>query len=293
MLNNLTLEQISYIYGLLLTDGSIHQKKDLNNSYQTSLEVQYKDKDIIDKLNNLFPNSSSYERIRDTNFKKDCHSISFKYYQKDLPLLLFNMGFPIKDKTNIAQPPIVDYDESAFWRGVIDGDGSLGIRKQSRNRGKEIYLSLTTKSDILKDAFCNYMTKITAKKYNPKRNQRDNIYNITCSQGSAKRVLDDIYKNANIYLNRKYNKYLEINQFIINNNIYFEPLYILCQYDKNTNELIAIYNTCKEAEKELGFTHIADASNKNYKYKTLHGYIWKRIYEGEDEYDRKLVGYRR
>ena len=39
------------------------------------------------------------------------------------------MGFPIENKTINARPPICKYDINAFWRGVIDGDGSLGIRQ--------------------------------------------------------------------------------------------------------------------------------------------------------------------
>lgn len=287
----MTLEEISYIYGLFITDGSISQRHE--NSYITRLELEYNDIDIIKKLCNIIPNSSYSDRIRDTNFKENYHSVILINYSQDFPLKLFEMGFPCTDKTNIACPPKITYNEPAFWRGVIDGDGSLGIRKQSRNRGMEPYLSLTTKSEFLKEAYCKYLYQITSKEYNPHRNQRDNIYNITCAGASAKRVLDNIYNNANIYLDRKYNKYQEINQFIINNNIIYEPLYILKQFDKETNELCAVYGTCGEAQKITGFTHIADASVKNSRYKTLKGFIWKRIYEGEEGYDRALVGYRR
>ena len=46
----MTLEEKSYIYGLFLTDGSIDIKD--YNSYTGTirLELNYKDKDIIEKL---------------------------------------------------------------------------------------------------------------------------------------------------------------------------------------------------------------------------------------------------
>lgn len=290
---NLTLEQQSYIYGIFLTDGSISKIKNKEDSYNTSLELNIKDADIINKIQQLLPEVSITTRTRNTNFKDNYESIILRYYSNDFPKQLFEMGFPKSDKTENAIPPNNKYDERAFWRGVIDGDGSLGIRKISNNRGLEPFVSLTTKSEKLKESYCTFLYKITGKKYNPKPNKRDNIYNILISKSSAKKVLDYIYQNASIYLERKYNKYIEINDFIKQTNMPIIKNYILKQIDKNTNELIAIYNTCAEAEKETGFSHIADASNKNSKYKTYKGYIWQRIYEGDEEYDIKLVGYRR
>ena len=284
----LTLEQKSYIYGLLLTDGSIYRVKN-KNSYETKLELGIVDSDIIEKLIKLIPYSTKRDRERDTNFKNNYQTIIFSNYRKELPELLFSMGFPQENKTEMAYPPKVDYDVGAFWRGVIDGDGSLGIRKQANSNKKEPYLSLTTKSEELKEAYCSFLTNITAKSYNPKRNKRDNIYNITCALSSAKRILDKIYQNATIYLDRKYQKYLEINDFVQETQMLMPPLYILLQFNKETKELIRVYNTCGEAEKITGFKHLADASCKNSRYKTYQGYIWKRIYEGEDGYDRDLV----
>ena len=49
------------------------------------------------------------------------------------------------------------------------------------------------------------------------------------------------------------------------------------QIDKNTNQVIASYNSVKEAEKLTGIYHIGDASNPNHSRKTAGGYIWRRI----------------
>lgn len=210
---NLDIKTLSYIYGLFITDGWLCKHKEKING--VAIEVSLKDLDIIEKLHNKIPFSSIYYRNRDTNFKKNHKSVQFNYSRKDLPLLLVEMGFPIDDKTNNAAPPIVDYDELSFWRGVIDGDGSLGLKSS----GTE-FISLTTKSDKMKESFCSFLEKITGRKYNPKRNKRDNIYNIGCNGLSAKKVIEHLYNsidNDSIFLDRKYLKMQEVLKIDINN----------------------------------------------------------------------------
>jgi len=193
-------------------------------------------------------------------------------------IFLSNMGFPQENKTAEAAPPTCDYDINAFWRGVIDGDGSLGIRKTSKG-GHEGFLSLSTQSEKLKDAFCEYLHSITKETYNPQRNKRDNIYNIGCGMSSSKKICDKMYGNATIYLDRKYKKYLEMINFIKENNIKIKKTYILQQIDPISKAIIKTYNTCAEAERETGWSHIADYSNPNKKEKIYHGFIWRRTYD--------------
>lgn len=203
----MTNRNLSYIYGLFITDGWISKKKGI--PIGLNLEVSIKDKDIVEKLHNLIPYSSLYYRERDTNFKKEYQSVIFSYHNQELCLKLIEMGFPLEDKTNLARPPITPYDECCFWRGVIDGDGSLGIK----NSSKKPFLSLTTKSEDLKNSFCDFLYNISKRKYNPNRNKRDNIYNIGCNGTSAKKVVEKLFysiKEEDIYLDRKYEKMKEI-----------------------------------------------------------------------------------
>ena len=118
------------------------------------------------------------------------------------------MGFPIEDKTNKITPPICEYDELSFWRGIIDGDGSLGYKSDNSK-----FISLTTKSEELRNSFCKFLHNVTNKDYNPKRNKRDNIYNIGCCGTSAEKVVKKLYESIgenDIYLDRKFIKMKEI-----------------------------------------------------------------------------------
>lgn len=206
---DLTLEEKSYIYGLLLTDGSLYLKNINTYTGQIQLEINKNDEDIVDKLCNIISGSTKRERIRNTNFKENYHSVSFNISLSSFIKEIIDFGFPIENKTFNARPPIVEYDKNAFWRGIIDGDGSLGLMSKSAKKNEIAFLSLTTQSEILKDEFCTYIKSITGFEHHLNRNKRDNIYNIGVGGKRCCMVLKEIYKDATIYLDRKYNKYLE------------------------------------------------------------------------------------
>lgn len=59
--------------------------------------------------------------------------------------------------------------------------------------------------------------------------------------------------------------------------------YKVAQIDKNTGNIIAIYNSIKDAERETGISHISQASNPDSDRKSAGGYYWKRV----DSYEFK------
>lgn len=200
----------SYVYGLLITDGSLSLEE--RNRGKVRLEVSEKDRDIVEKLYNFIPNSSIMSRTRDTNFSKEYNSIIFSNSRKEFRDKLIESGFPTKNKTENANVPVVEYDEFAFWRGVIDGDGSIGFMKAGTP-----FISLVTKSELLKESFCNFLKE----HYNiikiVNRNKRDNVYNIVINNEEAVELAKDLYlsdEEESIYLDRKYNKAKELQQWV-------------------------------------------------------------------------------
>ena len=198
----MTLEEKSYIFGLLGTDGSMNLSD--RNRGNVTLEVNIKDRDICEKLFSIIPNSSLKERTRDTNFKEDYHSIVFSNHQLSFRQELIDFGFPLEDKTNLISIPSQEYSERDFWRGVIDGDGSLGFIQ----RGTP-FLSLVTKSENLKQEYCKMLYEKFGIEKDVHRNQRDNVYNIVVSNEDALKVIHYLYDDSSLYLNRKYEKALE------------------------------------------------------------------------------------
>ncbi len=203
----MNLEEKSYIFGLLGTDGNLYLTD--RNRGKITLEVNIKDRDICEKLFSLVPNSKLSERTRDTNYKQEYHSICFTNHQLSFRQELINFGFPLKDKTNNISIPIQTYSERDFWRGVIDGDGSIGYT------AKDIpFVSLVTKSESLKQAYCEMLLHNFNIEKNISRNKRDNIYNIVVYKEEAQKLCEYLYSDATLYLNRKYQKAQEVLKWI-------------------------------------------------------------------------------
>ena len=140
----------SYIYGLFLADGSIGLLE--RNRGRVQLEVNSKDKDIVVKLFNHIPNSRISERTRDTNFKEGYSTCTFSNHYKWFRDWLIECGFPIKNKTFDACLPSVEFDEMSFWRGFLDGDGSVGLTKENVP-----FVSLVTDSENIKKAYLDFL----------------------------------------------------------------------------------------------------------------------------------------
>ena len=203
----MTLEEKSYIFGLLATDGSLYLTN--QNRGKITLEVNIKDKDICEKLFHIIPNSSLSERTRNTNFKDGYHSVIFSNHQLSFRQEMIDFGFPVEDKTNNISVPIQEYSERDFWRGVIDGDGSLGFIDDGSP-----FLSLVTKSEDLKEEYCKMLLEKFEIEKNINRNKRDNVYNITIKNEDAINVIHYLYDNSTLFLDRKYQKAFEIYQWV-------------------------------------------------------------------------------
>lgn len=194
------IKNIDYIFGILVTDGSIEFSS--RNRGKVRLEVKYEDRDIVYKLQDRIEGSTVTERTRDTNFKKSYHSICFNNYRIEFRELLLKMGYPTENKSESECPPKTEYDKKEFWRGVFDGDGSIGYTKDGRP-----FISLITVSNILHDEFTYFLKDELEIIRIVNRNKRDNCYIFSLFDEDAIKFCEYIYREADIYLDRKYNEY--------------------------------------------------------------------------------------
>lgn len=196
----------SYIFGLLVTNGSLYLSKK-GSKGRVTLEVNSKDSDIIYKLYNIIPNSSVRQRIRNTNFKNNYKTKIFSNSRKEFREFLILNGFPVFRKSENVGPPNSTYDELHFWRGVIDGDGSIGITSKNIP-----FISFVTVSENLKNSYVKFIEKTLNRKIKTTRNKRDNAYNIMISGKDAIILTKILYidNNNGLYLERKYKKALDL-----------------------------------------------------------------------------------
>ena len=188
----------SYLYGLILTDGSIYENT--RNRGKITIELNAKDKELLQKIQNELPAAKITDRTRSTNFKKDASSSSLTIYQKSIRDEIIGWGIPKHDKSITGSTPNQEYSENDFWRGVIDGNGSIGYTLQN-----EPFVSLATKSESLKNAFIKMLSQRFGIRKNINPNKRDNIYNIVLKNEDAIVFCKYIYDSASIFMDRKYN----------------------------------------------------------------------------------------
>lgn len=105
-----------------------------------------------------------------------------------------------------------------FIRGVIDADGSVVLSNINEKNGrsyKRASVSISTYKDITefinKTLIENNVSNCESKYYKRHPERDGNCFTITyCGNINAVRILDWLYKDSKIYLDRKYNKYIEI-----------------------------------------------------------------------------------
>ena len=110
----------------------------------------------------------------------------------------------IEQKTlELRFPNIPQELKRHFIRGYIDGDGSINF-STTKNDKRNYYLGIVGTKEFLTE-INNYFGKEN------KMSTKDNItFQINYSGNKQiKKFLDHLYKDATIYLDRKYEKYLD------------------------------------------------------------------------------------
>jgi hypothetical protein len=115
--------------------------------------LQEQDRGILEKFKDLiYVNSSIRERTRDTNFKKQYKSVILSVFDYEFRTALNKLGLPYGRKSKIITAPIVPFSEVDYWRGIVDGDGSLGMTAKSLP-----FVSLVTTSPNLYLAYIDFI----------------------------------------------------------------------------------------------------------------------------------------
>lgn len=190
-------EEKAYQVGLLFTDGSVRKYK---NSKQIRISLQAQDLEMIQKIYQILNLDCAIQE--DKRIGKEMYTLeitSEKMFDD-----LTKLGI-IPNKTYEAkQLPIINEKYyTSFLRGLFDGDGILSY--------KENYNDCSI-------GFCSYSEEIV-REFQEKIDKRINKINSNkifygscwrCSWRGRRqilKILSLLYDDANIYLNRKYQKY--------------------------------------------------------------------------------------
>ncbi len=122
----------------------------------------------------------------------------FGLYNWDFRKEINRLGLPHGRKSEIISPPKGNFIERDYLRGLLDGDGSVGVTTKDLP-----FVNFTIKSEVLKEYLVDVIEKIIGEKKNIRRNKRDNIYNIMINREKAQKFIKYLYYPGCLCLNRK------------------------------------------------------------------------------------------
>jgi len=217
MLSKLTPEQKYYLIGFLQGDGC--HSKSTRNRGKVVIEISKRDEDILNKIESFLSpiwNCGFGSRARDIQIN------GYNYTNKDfVSLCVCDVSFrseiqayvPIGKKSNILIPPCDNSQLDQvkhYLRGYMDADGSIGLT----NRSPQIpFVSFTVSSEQIKSFIVENIFLVLGIEKRLNRNQRDNLYNIVLYREDAVEYAKYLYSNSELHLNRKYEKFGEVQRW--------------------------------------------------------------------------------
>lgn len=197
-------EEKAYWLGFLYADGYIDDSKNI-------IELALKEEDLyhLKKFRSFWhmddkPISKKIKTIYNKKYIGYRFYISNQKIKKDLinlgcgPSKTFTLKYPDENQVPIEL-------QHHFIRGYFDGDGCI-----TNHRTSKISLEILGTEDFL-NGYINWTTIPRNKLYSF---NHSNIKRIIYSGKNAIKILDRIYDNAHIFLDRKFEKYLYFRRLI-------------------------------------------------------------------------------
>lgn len=194
----------AYLYGFIQTDG--HLSQNTRNRGKLQIEISIKDAKVLEQLSFAIPCYSKVSfRTRNTNFATGKQFASLTVCGKQFRDELIKLGMVYGKKSDRIDIPRCSFSEADYFRGIIDGDGSLGF-----TANQFPFLSLCIASEKIAVAYEAFTRKITGKEKRLNRNSRDGVYNISLYKEDAQNIATTLYYKGCIAIPRKKSLDLEI-----------------------------------------------------------------------------------
>lgn len=214
--DNIDTEEKAYWLGFIMADGYTRLNKK-NNPAQTSIEISKKDIEILNAFKkSIKSNHIIRERSRCTITGKISEICSITISSEYLTSKLISYGvIPNKTYIGYINEEIFNNDEELIFhylRGYSDGDGTI-----NKNKGNYIF-KLVIKSESILNTIKNWIKKYCniEPKIKLKKDKLGSAYRLSIQNKKEYFIfLDKLYKNANIYLDRKYQIYLDHKKFAV------------------------------------------------------------------------------
>jgi len=206
--NKINTKDKAFVLGILFADGCNH-----SNSNEISINLQEQDKRILEKINKKIETNRPLYFVKKN--KKGRNQYKLSIYNKKISQDLYRSGMVPRKSLILEFPDFLSDDLLAsFIRGFMEGDGCIHINKR-KNSSIVIVSSkffINRLNEIIKEKF-----NISCTKYKLKKANKNTLYLAIGGNKQVERFLDwiyeDIYEKINdLFLERKYKKYLEIKE---------------------------------------------------------------------------------
>lgn len=198
-------EEKAYWLGFIASDGCIVDKGD--GSKRLKITLKEDDKSHLEKFNNcLCGNLPVYERsikVNGSQYKTSEFVVNCTSMCKDI----INLGIGHNKTLDLRMPKIDFKYIKDFIRGFIDGDGNIYIGK-SKKRMRYAIEIVGYKSGILNDINDYFIEEGISSKVYFKRKDNDKLG--VYEKKSIDNLVNLIYVGASMYLDRKFDKAMEI-----------------------------------------------------------------------------------
>ena len=211
--NKIDSEEKAYWLGFIAADGCVYERES-----NASLIINLSSKDYLNlkKFQDFVKTNQEVKIfIQNDGFSNSSEMCKIVLNSKELVNDLKKVGI-VPRKSLILKPPMIKPNFFIpFIRGYFDGDGSIYELKQNQSFG----MSIQGTKEMLE--WIDEILKFDAASFNKRNNNsvKNNFY-IRCG-GNLKtyRIMKQIYDNASIYLERKFDKFLQLQTVVLNRNI--------------------------------------------------------------------------
>ena len=199
-LDNIDTEEKAYFLGFVYADGSHSTDRCTLN-----ITIQEGDQDLLLKFYSLFDCKRDIRHIYNKQYNR--YYANFCLQSTYLSNQLLKLGVPADKSYKIAFPNFIpDELQRHFIRGYFDGDGCISFS----NRGwKSTGVQFTGNEYFLQSIQTIIKNKINVD-MNLRHEKKSKICDLyKAGKFNVYKVLNYLYKDSTIYLQRKYNRYID------------------------------------------------------------------------------------
>ena len=194
-------EQSAYLAGYVAADGHIFYHRGEQNKSALQFEIAAYDRDILDKIKEVL-------HFEGPILETSRNTVKMNISNTRIIEMLIEKGIPALNKSSDMKWPstLPKCYQNAFVRGIFDGDGSVYL-ENSTGRIRTQFLGTENLLMGIKQAM-PFDTSTVSICYRGNTEKGANIYCLSFSTKHSIALLNWLYKDSTIHLDRKYNKFL-------------------------------------------------------------------------------------